>query len=143
MPQTSHRTRQGRRDHWVRNRSKGKDDYPSHPAGCFESAKAMRIVLYSYDGIIIPKIWELLLPSETSAHIICPWCGRVWAAVLAADLSFFQHRYIPCTEHPEAAQAYGCNIGGSLLELDEFDLLDSLPPELLKREFDLYTKETS
>jgi hypothetical protein len=76
----------------------------------------------------------------TSSHstlIICPWCGNLWARLTGPDQTFWKHFYIPCIDDKRAAFAYGRDVAGSLLELDE-GLLDHLPTELLKREFYLH-----
>jgi len=72
-----------------------------------------------------------------SLVIICPWCGDVWCRVSGRDTSHWQHRYVPCLDHPQAAHAYGCSIHGSIVEA-ETELLDYLPAALLTKEFNLY-----
>jgi hypothetical protein len=80
---------------------------------------------------------HVAVKSPESYLVLCPWCGDAWARLEGSDQSFWWHRYVPCTNHSEAAFAYGCKVGGSLLEFDEFELIEALPPELIEREFKL------
>ncbi len=100
----------------------------------------MKVTLCLHESAAV-LTYDLPLESEESYTLLCPWCGNCWGRVLGNDTSWWRNRFIPCINHPEAAKAYGCNIGGSLLELSELNLLDVLPPALLKREFYLYIKE--
>jgi len=74
--------------------------------------------------------------TEDSILILCPQCFDCWARLPGRDTSYWRHRYIPCAKHPQAAFAYGCDVSGSLLELEDLSL-DSLPLKLLSREFRL------
>jgi hypothetical protein len=77
---------------------------------------------------------ECKLELPDSYLVICPWCFDIWARLIGADSSFWWHRYVPCTQHPQASSVYGWALAGSLLETDE-PLIDCLPPDLLAREF--------
>lgn len=87
---------------------------------------------------------QLSIPIPSSFLIICPQCFDCWARLEGLDQSFWWHRYIPCTDHPQSAFPYGCWIAGSLLELDQnTTLFDVLPEDLIRREFELIIlKET-
>jgi len=76
------------------------------------------------------------LPIPQSILVICPWCYDVWARLEGNDHETWAHRYVPCTLHPQAAFAYGCDFAGCLCEAD-LNLVESLPLNLLKREFEL------
>ena len=80
------------------------------------------------------------LPTFDSYLILCPHCWDCWARI-QGDSEFFQHRYVPCSNHTAQAQAWGSRIGGSILEAE--DLLDQLPDLLIIREFQLHLKEIS
>ena len=79
---------------------------------------------------------QLTLPIPDSYLVICPQCFDVWARLSGQDTSFWWHRYVPCEQH--SAPAYGFKTPGSLLDAE--DLIDVLPEELLRREFDLLVK---
>ena len=76
------------------------------------------------------------LPIPQSILVICPWCADCWARLEGTDTTQWAHRYVPCTHHPQACFAYGCDIAGCLAEA-ELNLIESLPPDLLRREFEL------
>ena len=87
-------------------------------------------------------LWQGTQSYELPMHcgstlLLCPWCGNVWARLTALDTTFWSQRFIPCHNHQAAAFAYGCDVGGSLLELDP-ELINHLPEQLLKREFYLH-----
>jgi hypothetical protein len=88
------------------------------------------------------------IPCRDSFLIICPWCFDAWARLEGRERHWL-HRYVPCYEHPQALFPYGCFLAGSLLELDlQTRLLDMLPQDLIRREFELtmsslLTKEIS
>lgn len=85
---------------------------------------------------------QLNLPTEKSYLVICPWCFDCWARIEGEDISFWQHRYVPCLHHPQAAAAYGIEISGSLIEAEP-ELIDVLPAELITREFKLWLNPES
>jgi len=85
---------------------------------------------------------QFKLEIEESYLVICPWCFDCWARIEGQDPSFFQHRYVPCLHHPQAAAAYGVEVCGSLVEAEP-GLINFLPPDLIQREFKLFfPKET-
>lgn len=73
------------------------------------------------------------LPIDWGIIIICPQCFDVWGRVAGVN-PIYWHRYVPCEGHEGAA--YGSSIPGGLLDA-EASLLDLLPDDLLKREFNL------
>ena len=82
---------------------------------------------------------QVTTKSESSYLLICPVCFDCWARI-EGSLRIFYHRYVCCEDH--SATAYGYHPAGCLLEVEECDvtLLDSLPPELIEREFNLYLR---
>lgn len=80
---------------------------------------------------------QLSISTQSSYLVLCPWCGDCWARLVGSDTSMWFHRHVPCERDSAAAFAYGCLVGGSLLEVGDPELLDQLPKPLLLREFQL------
>jgi hypothetical protein len=83
---------------------------------------------------------DLCLSVPNSFLILCPGCWDCWARVSGEDTRYWMHRYVPCEACPEASFPYGGRLAGSLVEAEEA-ILSALPPEFLRREFDLYLGE--
>ena len=100
---------------------------------------------------MIPATWEVegqtyegLLPDDIFLNVsdapfpsiayFCPECGRVWARCVVRGRSFHVRNYA-CEKHPSQFSVW---IAGSLGMYDNIRYLRSLPPPLIKREFDLH-----
>ena len=72
----------------------------------------------------------------------CPHCGEIWGRVVLVDSEgtvrpFDEVFRIACEQHPDQWEIAGSLIGGYRGE----ELLDYLPPEALKREFEIHLRE--
>ena len=81
-----------------------------------------------------------------SAAFICPYCLTQWARLQVDDEKYFQLREISCLAC-YLPGTYSAQVPGSLLENPwirpggwDKELLEVLPPDLLRREFDLHLK---
>lgn len=118
--------------------------------------KHMLITLYSHErtDVFYPDVaesWALERESHSQGYpiysgvMVCPFCVSIWARLTIQGEAFHEARSIPCRRHPEACHPDLRPVAGSLLDnptangIDE-PLLDSLPPDLLRREFDLHLK---
>src|SRR6266849_624663 len=119
----------------------------------------MSITLYrpSRTDVFYPDIAETWLVSREdsirgypaySGVMFCPVCCLIWAklTIETGEFTLFRGaRTIPCEKHSQACHEDRRPVAGSLLDnptangIDE-PLLAALPPDLLKREFDLHLK---
>lgn len=81
-----------------------------------------------------------------SAVLVCPVCTRIWCR-LACDnnLAFHEARTSPCSEccsagHPDLRPVAGSILDNQNCNTWDYDLLDRLPEDLLRREFALHMR---
>lgn len=77
--------------------------------------------------------------------LVCPRCCRLWAKMLIQNEGYAHAITILCQDCEHFESYLDSEVPGSLLEQGQhmhldWDILDYLPSELLKREFDLHIK---
>lgn len=118
--------------------------------------KLMCIVLYNehFTGTFYPDVahdWAVQREALSNGYpvysglMVCPICCRLWAKLIMEDQAFFEARSIPCEQHASACHPDLRPVAGSLLDnptANGYDepLLQALPEDLLRREFDLHLK---
>lgn len=80
-----------------------------------------------------------------SGAFICPVCLEIWAKILVEGQSSFECRGVPCENHPQACHPILRPVAGSILDNPtcngwDTDLLEALPPEVLRHELSLHIK---
>ncbi len=73
----------------------------------------------------------------TSSAYFCPVCGEIWARIVMETREGKQQPFSPkivsCPQHPDP-----WNVPGSLLTGFMVDKFDALPPDAIKREFEIH-----
>jgi hypothetical protein len=71
--------------------------------------------------------------------LFCPGCVRIWAKMpVEGSNRNWMVFTVPCEEHPEAELPY--KLAGSVLFDWDSEILRLLPPEMVKREFELHMR---
>lgn len=118
--------------------------------------REMTIALYypEYSGVFHPDLCESWWFSREdhcggypvySGLLICPICLKTWARLTLDGIDFHEARTAPCQAHSAACHPDLRPVAGSLLDnptINGYDsvMLDVLPEQLLRREFDLHLK---
>lgn len=78
------------------------------------------------------------------AVLVCPVCCQLWCRLaLSTSLAFHEARTAPCIDHDAACHPDLRPVAGSILDNQtcntwDYDLLERLPEDLLRREFVLH-----
>jgi hypothetical protein len=88
-----------------------------------------------------PGDWPSLHWRRMSVAYFCPECGEVWARLpilnSKGELEIFEVSTVACEKHSDQ-----WNVPGSLLSQGLESLLELMPYEAVKREFNLYLRQT-
>ena len=89
---------------------------------------------------IDPGAWPSLSYRRSGVAYYCPWCGDIWARVVFTDSRGIQASLdittVSCIRHPDQ-----WDLAGSLLAGRLEALIEHLPLDAVKREFEIHMNE--